>query len=256
MKPVKRKYNKKPNLEMELLIETKQLHERTRKTQEEIPNEPVDDDKDWTPSSYGIELSGHISNDARRILEEWMFNHRYYCYPTKIEKLQLSLTTNLSVQRVSNWFVNSRRRLLPKMIENDGKKVDDYIITRKRQSRLKTADIKPKLEVMDKGSVDLSPDNKYEYEYTLNGNLILKNNYDIQGQASTDDSTPTQMLQMENTNATEECTNIPDNNLEEKNDETDERRAALGIPKQAVTGILVDKITNMKCFYVLVQPFN
>lgn len=74
----------------------------------------------------------HISSIAKQILEKWMYEHRFYCYPTKTEKQSLARKTGLTVQKVSNWFINSRRRMLPKMLENEGKSSADYTISRKK----------------------------------------------------------------------------------------------------------------------------
>lgn len=74
----------------------------------------------------------HMPSGAKRILENWMYDHRFYCYPSKAEKQMLSIETGLSVQKISNWFINSRRRLLPKMLEKEGQNSIDFTINRKK----------------------------------------------------------------------------------------------------------------------------
>lgn len=79
----------------------------------------------------------HINAHARQILEKWMYDHRFYCYPNKIEKLYLAKQTQLSMQKVSNWFINSRRRMLPKLLELEGKRPLDFMINRKAKQAQK-----------------------------------------------------------------------------------------------------------------------
>lgn len=82
----------------------------------------------------------HINLRAKQILEKWMYDHRFYCYPNKAEKLLLAKQTQLTLQKVSNWFINSRRRMLPKLLEIEGKRPLDFMINRKA----KQADKPPK----------------------------------------------------------------------------------------------------------------
>lgn len=74
-----------------------------------------------------------IPSNAKAILEKWMYEHRLYCYPTKEEKGALSLQTGLSLQKISNWFINSRRRILPKLLETEGKSAQNFTISRKNK---------------------------------------------------------------------------------------------------------------------------
>lgn len=74
----------------------------------------------------------HMPSSAKRILENWMYDHRFYCYPSRTEKQMLAIETGLTVQKISNWFINSRRRLLPKMLEKEGQDSIDFTITRKK----------------------------------------------------------------------------------------------------------------------------
>lgn len=80
----------------------------------------------------GTFIKLHMSMRAKRILENWMYDHRFYCYPSKMEKQMLSTETGLSLQKISNWFINSRRRLLPKMLQKEGRDSVDFTITRKK----------------------------------------------------------------------------------------------------------------------------
>lgn len=80
-----------------------------------------------------------IPVNAKAILEKWMYEHRLYCYPTKIEKHALSVETGLSVQKISNWFINSRRRMLPKMLQAEGRSVNNFTISRKKKKNVAMA---------------------------------------------------------------------------------------------------------------------
>lgn len=51
------------------------------------------------------------SRDMCRPLKQWLYSHRDTPYPSRSEKLELSLVSNLTLTQVSNWFANARRRL-------------------------------------------------------------------------------------------------------------------------------------------------
>lgn len=89
---------------------------------------------DMRDTKTELNLKTHIPMNAKQILEKWMYDHRFYCYPTKIEKQQLALKTNLSVQKVTNWFINSRRRILPKLLETEGINPTSFTISRRKKS--------------------------------------------------------------------------------------------------------------------------
>lgn len=89
---------------------------------------------DMRDTKSEMNLKTHIPMNAKQILEKWMYDHRFYCYPTKIEKQQLALKTNLSVQKVTNWFINSRRRILPKLLETEGINPTSFTISRRKKS--------------------------------------------------------------------------------------------------------------------------
>jgi hypothetical protein len=46
-----------------------------------------------------------------RPLKQWLLRHRHNPYPTKAEKVELAMGSNMSLVQVSNWFANARRRL-------------------------------------------------------------------------------------------------------------------------------------------------
>ena len=44
------------------------------------------------------------------ILQNWLYQHANYPFPTDVEKLELSRRANITVKQVSDWFMNARRR--------------------------------------------------------------------------------------------------------------------------------------------------
>eukprot|EP01133_Synstelium_polycarpum_P010249 gene10249-11951_t len=59
--------------------------------------------------------SGNLSKDATVHLKKWLVNHLHNPYPVQDEKEELSRLTGLTIQQVSNWFINARRRNLDKL---------------------------------------------------------------------------------------------------------------------------------------------
>jgi len=61
---------------------------------------------------------GNLPKAATNILKKWLFDHLFHPYPTEEEKSALSLQTGLSLNQISNWFINARRRILQPMLES------------------------------------------------------------------------------------------------------------------------------------------
>lgn len=85
--------------------------------------------------SKNAQMKSHVTGNAKEILDKWMYDHRFYCYPTKYEKQQLAQKTNLSMQKITNWFINSRRRVLPKLLEDEGVNATNFTISRRKRSK-------------------------------------------------------------------------------------------------------------------------
>ncbi|CAO3638346.1 unnamed protein product [Cunninghamella blakesleeana] len=64
---------------------------------------------------------GNLPRAVTSVLREWLANHKQHPYPTDEEKLALSQQTHLTINQVSNWFINARRRILITMLEEDKK---------------------------------------------------------------------------------------------------------------------------------------
>lgn len=139
MSIVKKEKNSKRNYDDEADLQIKILEQKSREEYLTLITQ-----SDNSTSNFGdanqmerrpeTEAKVCISSNAKAILEKWMYEHRLYCYPTKFEKQALSIETGLSVQKISNWFINSRRRTLPKMLDLEGKSVDNFTISRKKKN--------------------------------------------------------------------------------------------------------------------------
>ncbi|KAJ9645810.1 homeodomain super [Coniosporium tulheliwenetii] len=53
---------------------------------------------------------GNLPKDATAILKQWYDEHRASPYPTEDQKQMLVHQTQLTLNQVSNWFINARRR--------------------------------------------------------------------------------------------------------------------------------------------------
>jgi len=62
---------------------------------------------------------GNLPKAVTALLKDWLAKHKKHPYPTEEEKLLLSRETKLSLQQISNWFINARRRHLPHLLESE-----------------------------------------------------------------------------------------------------------------------------------------
>ncbi|KAF1849170.1 uncharacterized protein K460DRAFT_375866 [Cucurbitaria berberidis CBS 394.84] len=60
--------------------------------------------------NYNRKRRGNLPKDATNTLKEWFAANRASPYPTEDQKLELCDRTGLSLNQVSNWFINARRR--------------------------------------------------------------------------------------------------------------------------------------------------
>lgn len=59
---------------------------------------------------------GNLPKTATNLMKKWLFEHLFNPYPTEEEKKSLMRQTGLSMNQVSNWFINARRRILQPML--------------------------------------------------------------------------------------------------------------------------------------------
>lgn len=185
----------------------------------------------------------HISPEARTILEKWMYDHRFYCYPMKDEKQVLALETGLTVEKVSNWFINSRRRLLPKMLKTEGKSSDDFTISRKKGKETVAsngkADHATKCPLASYDAMGESPPMAYsadlytDYGYKPNGNL------------ATIAATSMEHYDYEEVYVPVVTNTLIDSDAEHGMDTSNKP------PIQVVRGILYDEATQQKCLFLI-----
>lgn len=73
-----------------------------------------DDEKSSDEGGDNPRTRGNHSKDAIKILKAWLFSpqHMYHPYPTDKEKEELMDQTGLTKKQLSNWFTNSRKRVL------------------------------------------------------------------------------------------------------------------------------------------------
>ncbi|PSN72540.1 hypothetical protein BS50DRAFT_570012 [Corynespora cassiicola Philippines] len=62
------------------------------------------------PNQFNRKRRGNLPKESTTILKQWFAAHRDSPYPTEDEKLHLCQQTNLTLNQVSNWFINARRR--------------------------------------------------------------------------------------------------------------------------------------------------
>ncbi|KAF9392572.1 hypothetical protein BGX21_010970 [Mortierella sp. AD011] len=61
---------------------------------------------------------GNLPKTVTSVLKSWLVQNAIHPYPTEEEKMRLSEATQLSMNQISNWFINARRRILqPILVE-------------------------------------------------------------------------------------------------------------------------------------------
>lgn len=66
------------------------------------------------PEESASSKKKNISTRNREILNKWLEDHKENPYPTLEDKQKLVEETGLSIRQVKDWFINARRRYLPK----------------------------------------------------------------------------------------------------------------------------------------------
>ncbi|KAI8967558.1 hypothetical protein BDF20DRAFT_899978 [Mycotypha africana] len=62
---------------------------------------------------------GNLPKEVTEFLREWLIQHKRHPYPAEKEKADLARRTGLTVNQISNWFINARRRILQPMLESE-----------------------------------------------------------------------------------------------------------------------------------------
>ncbi|KAI8333134.1 hypothetical protein BC941DRAFT_435184 [Chlamydoabsidia padenii] len=75
---------------------------------------------------------GNLPKAVTTILRDWLSDHKKHPYPTEEEKDTLARRTGLTLNQISNWFINARRRILQPMLEQQVQ------VNEKRQNELDT----------------------------------------------------------------------------------------------------------------------
>ncbi|KAF3033626.1 hypothetical protein E8E12_003200 [Didymella heteroderae] len=61
-------------------------------------------------NAFNRKRRGNLPKEATNILKEWFAANRASPYPSEDQKIELCRLTQLSLNQVSNWFINARRR--------------------------------------------------------------------------------------------------------------------------------------------------
>ncbi|KAK9478222.1 homeobox KN domain-containing protein [Lipomyces japonicus] len=75
----------------------------------------VDDSHHVRASNISKKRRGNLPKHVTDILRTWLNGHVHHPYPTEDEKAMLMRQTGLTMNQISNWFINARRRRLPNM---------------------------------------------------------------------------------------------------------------------------------------------
>ncbi|KAI9250736.1 hypothetical protein BY458DRAFT_524449 [Sporodiniella umbellata] len=62
---------------------------------------------------------GNLPKEVTEYLRKWLIQHKKHPYPAEKEKAELAQKTGLTVNQISNWFINARRRILQPMLESE-----------------------------------------------------------------------------------------------------------------------------------------
>ena len=64
----------------------------------------------------GKKRRGNLPKSTTHVLKTWFNEHLEYPYPSESQKDDLAAQTSLTLNQISNWFINARRRILPPAI--------------------------------------------------------------------------------------------------------------------------------------------
>ncbi|KAI9302996.1 homeobox KN domain-containing protein [Cunninghamella echinulata] len=78
---------------------------------------------------------GNLPKPVTAILKKWLIEHCRNPYPTEEEKQQLKRETQLTLNQISNWFINARRRTLPIILAKLNQQYPGIKARRRRRKR-------------------------------------------------------------------------------------------------------------------------
>ena len=85
---------------------------------QQSPNSSASSPSSSSSSQQGKKRRGNLPKPVTDILRNWLNAHVQHPYPTDEEKAELMKQTGLTLNQISNWFINARRRRLPAMNRN------------------------------------------------------------------------------------------------------------------------------------------
>lgn len=88
-------------------------------------------------STNGRKRRGNLPKSVTAILKQWLIDHCRHPYPTEEEKRSLRLKTNLTLNQISNWFINARRRILPLILSSPNNSNSNGLNEKEKKTRRK-----------------------------------------------------------------------------------------------------------------------
>jgi len=76
------------------------------------------DQAEGSEQSNNKKRRGNLPKASTNILKKWLYDHLFHPYPTEEEKKILEARTGMTLNQISNWFINARRRILQPMLES------------------------------------------------------------------------------------------------------------------------------------------
>ena len=83
----------------------------------------------FTTGDVSVKSRGrtNLPKTSVKILKTWLFEHQRKAFPAEEEKVKLGQASNLTVRQVNDWFINARRRILPQLVQKQGKHYEEYL---------------------------------------------------------------------------------------------------------------------------------
>lgn len=252
----KRKYSKR-NFHQEAELQIQILEQKAREeflvsfAQNEDTKPEQTKETNRVQSKEDAEAKIYIPAKAKSILEKWMYEHRLYCYPTKAEKQALALETGLSVQKISNWFINSRRRMLPKMLQTEGRNPVNFTISRKKKKLIEPAPTSaPTTSALSESEAFCSSNGLTDYAIDEESKIIDQNSIlfgkELEIEEPCDNPYYEKIIQ-------EMIENETDNDSKmSSNEQPNQIKKTTHVSR----GILYDHSTQSKCLFIIINSSN